>query len=323
MPIHGDSTVTAMPRVGRAIMEYRLDPGLFIASLVLPRIFTGEQSGQIQSIKRESISSRSSVKRAPGSTFSRDDIELQGVDYKCISRGHEAKLPDENRAHYDSLFNAYRFSAQRAAWKIGLDQEIDTKDLLFDTTLFTGAALFKDNSGAPWSTAGTDIVSQVHAAKEKVVENCGMEANSIVFGRAQKQNLIKNTDLKARLGANENTTPAKIMNLLSDVFELDVFIGGGIYNSADEGQAFTASQIWGSTYALVFRRPTSPNPDEPGLGRIWHYTGGQSRNARSNRGIEVDRYRESQTKSDIVQASEMADEVIHDANFGHLMQIES
>ena len=71
---------------------------------------------------------------------------------------------------------------QQIKHKILVEREIRVKDLLFNTSTWTGAALYKDWSAAPWDTVGSDVITHVLTAKEKVRSNCGMNPDSMLIG---------------------------------------------------------------------------------------------------------------------------------------------
>jgi hypothetical protein len=208
---------------------------------------------------------------------------------------------------------------QVAARRCMLDREVDVKNLVFNTSTFTGSSLYTDVSGsAPWATVGSDIIGTVFDAKAKVRANSGLKANTLIVGEAVAKGLITNTAIKAAMSSLTDKSEDAIRSFLASLFGLkQVLFGGAIYNSADEGQAFSGTDVWGSTYASIAHVPESEDPEAPGLGRIWQWTGlaGQSK------GVRISRYRENQTDSDIVKAQMNSDEVIHDAYCAHLLKI--
>ena len=104
---------------------------------------------------------------------------------------------------------------------------------------------------------------------------------------------------------------------LAAIFGLsNMIVGGQVEDSADEGQDFTASDIWGDDYAMVFKR-AGGRMSSPGLGRQPEWTGVENGLGR------VVEYREEQTESDIFRVRDFSIEKIFDKYFGHLMKIDA
>jgi len=200
-----------------------------------------------------------------------------------------------------------------------LKRELRVKNLLFNTTTWTGSALYTDNSGSPWDNIATDIISQVVAAKEKVRLGTGVRPNALIVGESAVQNMIKNTGIKARFQNTDTITVDMIRNGMASIFGLRyLMVGDTVYNSADEGQAFSGAEIWPDDYAMV-----AVIADGPGAPVITPCVGRTLRWTEMADGLLVpEMYREPQTKSDILQVEDYVDEKVFDPYFAHLMKID-
>jgi len=257
------------------------------------------------------------VDHANGATFNRIVLTSEDLDYTCKDHGLEGQLTDEDRANYESDYDAEYETVQNITQLMYLAREKRIKAAVFNTTTFTGSALYTDNSTAPWDTTTTNVIEQVGAAKEKVRLNTGVRADSLLIGEAALQNLLKNTVLIARFPGIDKLTEAILRANIAALFGLsNLIVGGQVEDSADEGQDFTASDIWADDYALVFKR-ASGRMSSPGLGRQPEWTGVENGLGR------VVEYREEQTESDIFRVRDFSIEKLFDKYFGHLMKIDA
>lgn len=311
----------AVPRADLGVAFHEFDPALagFIATRILPIKGVAKKAATMSVITRENMK-RADAKRANGAAFNRINLISEDKAYACIRHGLEIQLTDEDRENYVDDYDAEIESSQALKNKFYNELEIEAATAVFNTTTWTEAALYTDNKATPWSTAATDIISQVAAAILKVEENTGISPNALIVNKYALHNLLKNDDIITRFPGATAITRAMIEANLAAIFGLDeLIIGGGVYDSAKEGQDFTAAKIWDNKYAMVAKIQKGSTMTEPGLGRtiIWEGMSG------ADEVQPIDQYREPQTKSDIFQIEQFSQEKIFDAYFAHLMRIET
>ena len=101
---------------------------------------------------------------------------------------------------------------------------------------------------------------------------------------------------------------------MKQIFELDQFlVGRSYYNSADEGQSMSLSQMW-SDYVLVYYSPTAPTTQEP----AFMYSYRWAKAGIPNMQAEVHPF-DSKTKSEQVELGYYQDEKITAKNLGLLL----
>ena len=311
----------ATPRMdlGVAFHEYSPSRVRFIADDILPAKGVSKEASTLSVITRENLTIPQ-TKHANGAVYGRAALYAEDMSYQCVDHGLEGQLTDRDRAKYADDFDAELETVNSIKIKMMLAREKRIKDLVFNPTTWTGSSLYTDNSASPWDTTTTDIVAQVMAAKEKVRQNTGVVPESLIIGEGAMQNLLKNDDIIARYPGNAGPiTEAMLRNGMAAIFGLqNLFVGQAVYNSADEGQTFSASEIWPDDYAMVAALGTAGMPlSEPQLGRTITWD-------RFVPGLRyTEQYREEQTKSDIFRVEESLDEKIFDAYFGHLMLIDA
>jgi hypothetical protein len=245
------------------------------------------------------------------------------MDYTCQDHGLEGQITDRDREKYRSDFDCELEKTEAIKVKMLLAREKRIKDLIFNTTTWTGSALYTDNSAAPWDTAGSAVIKQIQTAREKVRLNCGVPADSMIISESSFINLLNNTEIKAKFPGATVITEAMMRAQMGAIFGItNLLVGQAVYNSADEAQDFVGAEIWPDDYAMVAVLGEEGLPmTEPQLGRtiVWEsYVDPDGEEL-----VYVESYREEQTKSDIIRVEQSIDEKVFDAYFGHLMKIDA
>jgi len=316
MPIQPTSYAVPRADLGEAFYEFDGSAEGFVAADVLPVIPVPRKAATLSVIQRENLK-RALDSHANGAAFARINLASEDLAYACVDHGLEEQLTDEDRKNYALDFDAEQATVNNIIHHQMIEREIRTKDIVWSTTTFAGAALFKDNSGSPWSTAATSIIGQIAVGKETARANSGNQPDSLLIGAAGLANLLANTELITRFPGAAVITEQMLRANLAAVFGLkNLFVGGRVYDSADEGVAFSGSDIWSDTYALLFKQATG-DMKSYGLGRtvVWDMMAAGE--------VNVVQYREEQTKSDIFRGELFEVPKLFDAYAGHLMQIET
>lgn len=311
----------AIPRMdlAEAFHEYSPRRARFIADLILPKYGTVKQAATLSVVKRKNLTIPETA-HANGAVFNRVDLYMDDLDYACKDHGLEGQVTDWDRERFATEFDAEVEKTQAVKIKMMMAREKRVHDLIFNLTTWPvgTAALYTDNSAAPWDAAGSDIIGQVLAARELVRHNTGVPANAMIIGEVTLINMLQNTAIIARFPGALVITEAMLraqMGALMGIQEL--IVGQAVYNSADEGLTFVGTDIWPDDYAMVAVLGEENLPvTEPQLGRtiLWNpYTSDLE---------YVESYREEQTKSDVVRVEHAVAEKVFDAYFGHLMKID-
>lgn len=304
--------------LGVALEEFPIGTGLqLVADRILPLRGVPKKAATFSVITRESILRDSDVGRSAEGAYPRDSFDKDDVSYRCEEKGLEGELGDDQRAFYSSDFDAEMVTVGLTRDRLARAREKRVKEAIFNTTTFTGAALYTDNSGTPWDAAATVIPTQIEAVKQQMRQNCGMQPNTIVFGASQVPNLQKNTDLIDRLKYTQVLTFDAIVSQLSALFGIpNVIIAGAVRNVAPEGETLSVSDIWPDDYAWFGVVPETDNLAEPGIGRTLLWT------EDSPELYTVESYYEVQTRKWIYRVRHHLQEKIIDPYFGHLTKID-
>ena len=312
------SKSTPREDLGIALHQFDAAEAGFIATRILPLRAVRKIKANIAQIQRENWTKATRTKRQAGGAFPRVHMRAEDTSYSCELYGLEAPLADEDRAQYEDEFDAELELTGLINQMLLWDLELEVKDLIFNTTTWSGTSLYTDTS-TDWDNAASDIIGDIEGAKEYVRKNSGGIANALIISAATLVNMKKNTAIKARFPGIGALTEDVLVSNLPAIFGLpQIIVGGKVYNSADEGQTFTSADIWPDDYAMICR-VNSPGDSlwTPGLGRTFAWSPVASDI------LATDQYREEQTKSDIFRVEHAVDPVVLNKYCGHLLLIDA
>jgi len=314
-------TTYATPRadLGVAFEEYSASREQFVASSILAPLEVPKEAATISVITRESLLKDAGAAERESGAYARIAMYAEDKEYRCKEYGYESELGDKQRRRYKSDFDAELAVSQHLWFKLLLRREMRAAALVFNTTTWTGAALYTDNKATPWSTAASDAIGHVIAAKEKVRLGVGIEPDTLLIGGAALANLLNNTGIRAQFPGNAKITLSMIRSALASIFGLTkLVVGGQIYDSAKEGQTFVGAEVWDAKYAMVaVTADAGQAMTEPCIGRTLMW-------AEDAADLTVtESYREEQARGEIYRVRQNVQEKIFDAPFAHLMRIET
>lgn len=314
MPIQQSTYAAPRLELGEAIREFYGDMSGFIAEQVLPVKEVIKKSAYLSVLVRENLT-RANAVHSNGAAYNRVTFTTEDLQYTCKDYGLEGQLTDDDRENYASDFDGELETVQNVMTKIMIEQEIRAATAIFNTSTFTGSALYTDVSSAPWDAAASGAIAHILAAAEMVRKNTGVRADSMVIGAVTLQNLLNNTGIANRFPGAPLVTYEMLKSALASIVGIqDVIVGGMIYNSAKEGQTASCSDIWSDDYALIFKKNTGA-VSSGGLGRIVRWSAMPQN--------QVTMYREEQTASDVFRVSQYQEEKIFDPYFGHLLKVDA
>ncbi len=260
---------TAVPR-GDLLLKFNqyLGTGNFVADRLFPWALTEHERDTIMVTTRASRLAKVDTRRAKNNEFTSVDLGLSSHDF--VTREHGLVLPVDQGKEYPPQFSQEEEAMLQLSMMIGQARESELVTALQDTSVFTaGTGNYKATSGA-WSSASSDIIGDVGAAKDMVEDLTGMRPQYLVVDRTNWGYIKKNTAILARFPGIAMLTEQQLRMGVAAIFDLDeVIVSSAVYNgSADTPDAFTATQHWGSTYAsVVLAAPANSPVSTPGIGR--------------------------------------------------------
>ena len=321
MPHPETSLATLRPDLAGSFTEFDLmmNLGGFVARQVFRTINTKKQAGKFGIIPVEQLLQQRDTARAPGSGYSRGNFTFQESSFACEEHGAEEPVDDREAEMYDEYFDAELVSTQRALSAVMVNAEQRVADAVFNTTTWTGAALTTAVTNEWDDAANATPIVDVENAAQLMWDGSGLWPNALVINRKVFRNLRQVTEIKDNIAASGAGDPIKArdinVQMMAQVFDLDfIIVAGGAKNSANEGAAFSAANIWSGEYAMVCKVATTNDPKEPCIGRTFHWGGDGSTEDGT-----VETYRDETVRGDVVRVRHDVDEITLYAQAGHLL----
>jgi hypothetical protein len=304
--------------LGAALSEHVQGMSENIGALVAPITPVDLKAGTYAAITRESTTRVVSMKRAPKAGYQRDSIVFEDKAYATEEYGLEDPVDDSDARNWSRDFDLKFESGRVIAEKLMRGHEMRVAAAVFNTTTFTGSELFTDVSGsAPWSAAGSDVQAAVRAAKQKIRTNSGLRPNTLVINDVTLDHLRANTILRGAFQYTAFPTDEALTQVLASWLDVErVLVGSAVYNSADEGLAFSGARIWSNLYAMLCYTGDQ-SLARPSLARtmLWRED--------SPNPIIAEEYRDERVRGDVLRVRHNTGELIQDPYFGHLLKIKT
>jgi hypothetical protein len=289
-----------------------------IGTSVMPVLNVPVRAGQYPSfVLKEGQLLKSDVKnRAPYSTYARGTRSFNQEVYTALEFGYEEAVDDTVTLDVARFFDAETVAAKLAKRKLLLAHELRVAAKIFDSGTFTAT-----NSGTAYTTANIatfDVGADVQEALDRMLAKGESTSNAKVVipypvwtrlrASTKFQNRLRGTGLSSDTILNASTQAA------AEVFGVsEVLVGRASYDSAPEGVAFAAANVWANTYIWV------GNVTEASSGFFGGGAGFTLNWSEYGPVIGVSTYRDESIKSNIVRASHYTAEKVVNANAGQLI----
>jgi len=295
----------------------------FIGQRVLRPRMVGTQSADIGKIPLAALLQTRDDARAPRAGYNRGDFTFDKFSYATRDHGLEEPIDDRELSIFRDILDAEAIHTARAEDGIARNYELAVAAAIYDTAVWTGAAL-TSALGVCWDVAATAVpINDIQAARLKVIDGSGLEPNALIVNRKQFFH-IKNCDqIVDRVKFSGHTDPRNITpQAIAEALDLDhVLVAGGIKNTADEGQAASIGSVWSDSYSMLARVATTDDPAEPCIGRtfLWSEDGPGAPGSDEAIAILVEEYREESVRGSVIRARTDYDLQIMYAAAGHLL----
>jgi hypothetical protein len=261
-----------------------------IADTLFPKIAVTKESGIYFKNDKSNLIVPGSTKRALTGSANRVTGKLLQDTFTLEEHTLEEWIDDRILKTYDAPFNPQSNATKRIAGQLAIEKE---NDLIAALAAATGSGNLVD-AGGNWSTAATDIRTQINVGKDYIHVRTGVRPNTLVLDRLSYNKLLGNTDFKGSIAYTSDKTEANLRNLIAGYFDVqNVVIAGGIKQSAAESG--TGSFLW-STKGIAYLAYINPTPaiEEPSAGYQFY----------KQDMIGVDVRREEGAKSDVVRVTD-------------------
>ena len=290
----------------------------YIWADLAPVVEVSKSSGQYGRLKLEELLKERTTLRAPGAGYNRDSSRFEADNYSTVEHGAEEVVDDNLSEVYKDFFDAEMVARNRCFGAIARNAEKRWAAAIFDTAVYTGAAL-TTAIGTAWTAANSTPIDNVEAAVQKVWENTGLWPNTIILNRHEFRNLRNNAQILDRISSNGAGSSIKAGDVtrqqIAECFDLEkVLVGGGAENTANENQTRSISKIWDDSKAMVCVTAMTDDIAEPCIARTFHW---------SDDGSEifgaVETYRDESVRGDVVRVRHQVGEKIIYTQCGHLL----
>lgn len=216
--------------------------------------------------------------RAGNGGYMRLGWNFEKFTYATEEHGVEVPVSHRDRNRYANFMDAEAVSTQIAAARVLGNFEARASSLLFNATTWTGAALTTAITNEWDDAANATPIVDVKAAKAKVFDGSGLNANALIINQTVFENLRQCTSVLDRIAASGAGFPNRTRDVtrmqLAELFDLDyIIVAGAAKNTANKGQAAAFSRFWSGEYAMVARIAVGNDIREPCVARAYHWTG--------------------------------------------------
>ena len=284
----------------------------------MPILDVPVRAGQYPSfVLKEGQLLKSDVKnRAPYGSFARGTRAFNQETYSALEFGYEEAVDDTVTLDVARFFDAEVIAAKLAKRKLLLAHELRVAAKIFDNTVFTAT-----NSGTAYTTANLatfDAGADVQEAIDRLLAKGESTSNlKVVIPYAVWTRIRASTKFQNRLrgaGISSDTILNASTQAAAEVFGVaEVLIGRASYDTAPEGVAFAAGNVWSNTLIWV------GSVTQASAGFFGGGAGFTLNWSEYGPAIGVSTYREEAIKSNIVRASHYTAEKVVNANAGQLI----
>ena len=254
--------------------------------------------------------------RDPYASYPRGTRAFTQETYAALEYGYEEAVDDTVTADVSRFFDAEVVAAKLAKRKLLLAHELRVAAAIFNTSNFTAT-----NSGTAYTTANIatfDAAQDVQDAIDRLLAK-GEATNNLkvvipypVWTRIRASTKFQNR-LRGAGMSSDSILNASLANAAEVFGVAEVLIGRTSYDSAAEGLAFSASNVWANTYIWV------GSVTESSGGFFGGGAGFTLNWSEYGPAVGVFTYRDETIKSNIVRASHYVSEKIVNSNAGQLI----
>lgn len=287
------------PVLSNMLVGYMQEDARFAASRVFPVLPVDKQGFTYYAFTKKHFFLDELKSRAPGGQFARSGYGVSTASGLANLWGLEHAIADEARAN-----NQMPMSLEQAGLRWLAQMSLIRKERAFSADfMVTGVWATDDNNATTdWDDfAAGDPVNDVLTAKRTISNSTGRDANTMAIGYIVHQALSNHPDVIDRVKYTRDGLLSTIEGILAQAFGVSNYVvGKASYNSANEGQTFTAAAIIDDD-CLVTYVDAAPGIMTASAGYTFAWDGGGGQGS-------IVPYREQATKSDVLQHSEAWDQ---------------
>ncbi len=290
-------------------------PEGMIAELICPVVQVNKQSDAYYIWSQADMFRTEDDKRAPGTEANRITRGISSGTFFADNYALKDRIPFEDIANADAgfLFTERQSRVEFLKSKLLLNMEAR---IGLQCTSGSNVGSYSA-TGSSWTTYGTgnsDPYGDLNTAIDNVQDATGYRPNRILFGDYAWRHFRRHADIIDLVYGNVDKGRASRVvtrEQAAALFEVDqILIGGAYYNSADEGQSISLSQIWNDN-VLAYYAPLKASKDKPSFMYAFRW------NKLMNMQAKI--FQDEKAGAEEVQLGYYQDEVITSSALGFLL----
>lgn len=242
--VHVDAILTNLS------VAYMQDMDSFVASKVFPTVNVAKQSDKYFTYSQEDFYRDQAKVRSGGSESAGSGYGLSTATYSSAVWALHKDIDDQVRSNSDAPLDPDMDATRFLTHQMMIRQERDWASKYFTTSVWG-----TDSTPTTlWDASGSDPIGDVQAGINKILNDTGYLANTLVLSYAAYKTLRNHPDFvdRYKYTSADSITP----ELIGKVLDLPrVMVMKGVYNSAAEGASASYAAIGDKDALLCYVAP--------------------------------------------------------------------
>jgi hypothetical protein len=251
-------------RIANVLMAYTNEQ--FLAPQILPVIATDKRTGEIPVLGTNHLRVYDSRRSTYDESQHRMAFEISSdLTYDIEDYDMDIYVPDKLIEEQEAPFNLRRDAQMSVLQAMMLEREVALATLMNDETIITNYTTLSGTS--QWDDyVNSTPDTNVETARDTIHAAIGREPNSMYMSRAVFNKLKYHPLFLNRIAGIKVLDGQVLRQMIKDLWEVDnLYIGGGIKISTNEGAAETKTKVWNDDVVL-FYKPATPSIWTPSFG---------------------------------------------------------
>lgn len=295
--------------IDRALTNFSLKykNGGLIADQIMPPVAVIKESDSYFVYGRQDFRITEDVRADGAESQQVDSWKIDSTPtYRCREHALKDFVTDRMRKNADAPLAPDFDVTQNLTNMILLNKEKRVVDTIFVATAYATSGHTTQLAGdEQWNNAAFDTDStedaievRIDTAKEAVREDTGNDPNVIVIP-AQVSKVVKRDPTVRDLVKHTHSDLLVNGDLPATLWNMKVLIPGSAYDSAEEGQTYSGSNMWGNHVLVAYVAPNALTPRTLTLGLQF-----------VSQKFQTSKWRDAARKADFIEPCEILDEKV-------------
>lgn len=242
-------------RIDKALsnISVRYNNADYIAGKVLKDVQVKKETGEYYIYDNSYINEP--TMRANGSKSKEIDFGVSTSTYHVNNHALKTIITDRDRDNVDDVFQLERDRVEDLVDKIQIQFERESHALLFTTTTFGNNESLDTNSSFNYNTTTSAPIQKVLSCTSYIKRYAGAMADTMVIDQGGFDALKENQNVHERIKYVRESILTE--QLLASLFDIkSIYVGSAMYNTIEEGNTASLSNIWGNDCLIAFMGET-------------------------------------------------------------------